>query len=384
MNGNGQNEKKPTAYGNMRIPSIEERKVPYRAPESDNKDARQPQRPTAQRTPTFTMKQAPKTESPKPTVPPADEIIDIPSPPMDYYPLAGRKKHTSYGPSASDLEVYSMLALIGAMIFFIVFILFAYGGYIFSDATGVIFHPEMEKDAVIAKGTAISPLSESDYFTDDSDTPVTPADPDEPYKFGEPVSVSTPADDSYFTDAVFIGDSRTEGLYLYSKLKSTFICERGLNVSKFFSDGLDKYGGKTAYDTLKETDCNKIYVSFGINEIGWVTSAFINSYGELIDKIKEAKPDAVIYVQNIYPMSKAQHDKNIYGNNDKLHEYNEKIAEICREKEVYLLDVASYFSDGEGHLKDSYETGVDGAHFKGGGQGYVDWTNYIRTHTVQP
>lgn len=352
---------------NMRIPSIEERKTPY-------------VRPVAHET-----HEAPKPQSDvAPKVTPSNEISDdnigIPAPAMDYYPLAGRKRKVSYGPSSADIEAYSFLALLVSMIALVVFVLCAYSGYIWNKATGSYVSVTAQVSDKILSGSAVSPLSESDYFGSNGSTD--PVNPGAPYDYSNAVPISSPADDSYFSDAVFVGDSRTEGLWLYSKIKSTFICERGLNVSKFFSDTLDKYSGKTAFEELCSTECNKIYISFGINEIGWVSSAFIKQYSELIDKVKDTKPEAIIYVQNIFPMSKEQSDKSVYGDNAKLREYNDLIADMCVEKEVYLLDVASYFSDENGDLKSSYETGVDGAHFKAGGQGYLDWANYIRSHTV--
>lgn len=366
MNGND-NRPQRRPIENMHIPSIEERKTPY-------------VRPAAQETP-------PPKPSVAPDVAPSNEIADdnigIPAPAMDYYPLVGRKRKVSYGPSSADIEAYSFLALLCSMIALVVFVLCAYSGYIFNKATGSYLSIVAQASDKLSLSDAVSPLSEADYFGSGGSSSVTdPVDPDAPYDYSSSVPVSSPADDAYFSDAVFVGDSRTEGLWLYSKIKSTFVCERGLNVSKFFSDTLDKYDSKTAFEELCSTECNKIYISFGINEIGWVASAFIKQYGELIDKVKAAKPDAVIYVQNIFPMSKEQSDKAIYGDNAKLRDYNERIAEMCREKEVYLLDVASYFSDENGDLKASYETGVDGAHFKAGGQGYIDWANYIRSHTV--
>ncbi len=366
MNGNDNRyQKRPV--GNMHIPSIEERKTPYVRPVTD------------------------ETPKPKPhinaDVTPSNEISDdnigIPAPAMDYYPLAGRKRKVSYGPSSADIEAYSFLALLASMIALVIFVLCAYSGYIFSKATGSYISVTAQTSDKILPENAVSPLSEADYFgSDGNSSVVNPVDPDAPYDYSNTVPISSPVDDSYFQDAVFVGDSRTEGLWLYSKIKSTFICERGLNVSKFFSDTLDKYNGKTAFDELSSAEYGKIYISFGINEIGWVSSAFIKQYGELIDKVKIAQPNAVIYVQNIFPMSKEQSDKAVYGDNAKLREYNKLIAEMCVEKEVYLLDVSSYFSDENGDLKSSYETGVDGAHFKAGGQGYIDWANYIRSHTV--
>ncbi len=366
--GNG-NRQRPAPYGSMRMPSIEERKTPYAPPSAQQMQHSQHPPHAAEHT---------ADKKPDSAHPHHESVNEIASEAyeLDFYPLAGRRKKASYGSFVSDTELFSALAVLVSMIIVVALALLAYGGYIFSTPTGAyIAAAQSVGEEKLTAASAVSPLSESDYFNNEIGSD---------YEFGTPVPVSAPVENDYFLDAVFIGDSRTEGLYLYSRIKSTFICERGLNVSKVFENALDKYDGKTAIEVLRESDCNKIYISFGINEIGWVKSAFVKAYGRLIDEIKAAKPDAIIIVQNIYPMSKEWSDQNVYGTNAKLAEYNEEIAKLCAEKEVYLLDVASYFADESGDLKSSYETGADGAHFKAGGQGYTDWTHYIKTHTVQP
>ncbi len=287
--------------------------------------------------------------------------------------------------------------LIAAVAVSLLFSFITYGGYVFSSATGTFSHPALQSDTPVKGIDGASAITEPDDLpgadtnTDPEapdgpgDDPVTDPDTpvvDGPYDFSSPVPESDTVSDAYIKKCVFIGDSRTEGLWLYSKMKATFLCERGLNVKTARENGLDKYDGLTVLEVLKSSDCEYVYVSFGINEIGWVTSAFISTYEKLIDDIKAAKPDAKIYVQNIFPMSKESHDKAVYGNNDDIRRNNDAIAKMCLEKELYLLDVYSFFADENGNLKDSYDTGVDGAHFKAGGQGYADWTAYIKTHAV--
>lgn len=297
-------------------------------------------------------------------------------------------------PKYDKTTLVCFYALIAAVTLSLLFSFLAYGGYVFSAATGTLEHPSLPADSPVKGIDGAAAIEEPEDIGGDEAFPPDTEDPgvdspgtdspgvDAAYDFSSPVPESGTVSDAYIKASVFIGDSRTEGLWLYSKMKATFLCERGLNVKTARENGLDKYDGLTVLEVLSSSDCENIYVSFGINEIGWVTSAFISTYEKLVDDIRAVKPDAKIYVQNIFPMSKESHEAAIYGNNDDIRRNNEAIAEMCREKELYLLDVYTFFADENGNLKDSYDTGVDGAHFKAGGQGYTDWTTYIKTHAV--
>lgn len=69
-------------------------------------------------------------------------------------------------------------------------------------------------------------------------TPEPTPTPVEPYEFGTPLAESQPvADDSFFDSAVFLGDSRTEGLQLFSGLKhGEFYWARGMTVFRTDSE----------------------------------------------------------------------------------------------------------------------------------------------------
>lgn len=197
------------------------------------------------------------------------------------------------------------------------------------------------------------------------------------------VPESERVDDSYFDDAVFIGNSRTEGLKKFSGLSNaTFITEVGLTVSSIFTDYCDISGGyrSRAFDALSGMNFGKVYIMLGMNELGWVyESVFKDDYGKIIDKIREINPDAVIYIQSIIPVSKWKDSSNDVFTNANVERLNAQLRDLADEKEVHYLDVAGALMDSEGYLP--YEATGDGVHLE---PPYcVKWTDYLRTHTAQ-
>lgn len=197
------------------------------------------------------------------------------------------------------------------------------------------------------------------------------------------VPESEAVDDSYFDDAVFIGNSRTEGLKKFSGLSNaTFITEVGLTVSSIFRDYCDISGGykSRAFDALAGMSFSKVYIMLGMNELGWVyESVFKDDYGKIIDKIREINPDAVIYIQSIIPVSKWKDSSNDVFTNANVERLNAQLRDLADEKEVHYLDVAGALMDSEGYLP--YEATGDGVHLE---PPYcVKWTDYLRTHTAQ-
>ena len=103
----------------------------------------------------------------------------------------------------------------------------------------------------------------------------------------------------YFSDALFIGDSRTDGLRLYSGIKGAdFYCYKGLTIFEMDSkEVIELEGGKyTVVDALaRGKQYKKIYISLGINELGYYNDdAFHNTFASFLEKVRELLPDAVI------------------------------------------------------------------------------------------
>ncbi len=191
-------------------------------------------------------------------------------------------------------------------------------------------------------------------------------------------------DDSYFADAVFVGDSRTVGLHLYSGLRSNYYAEVGLNLSTVFTKG---YVGEAKLTFAQALDANpsvtKVYIAFGINEIsGWPSrQAFFDRYLELITLIKEKLPHAKIAVQAIIPMSASTAASERYSAmhiNEKVYDYNAQLREICAQEGIYFIDLYEIFADADGALIAS-DSG-DGIHL--GVASCKRWAEYLRTHAL--
>lgn len=206
----------------------------------------------------------------------------------------------------------------------------------------------------------------------------------EPEPLPSPLPETAAVEDTYFDGAVFLGDSRTEGLFLYSGLKTGhFYTTVGATVESVFSKKNYKTesGEKVALlDAAAGQECDKIYVMLGINELGWSkTKTYHDQYAKLIDRLREDHPEAKIVLQSIPPVSAKQEAKKTYVNNERISAYNEVIKALAEEKECYFLDVAACLT-GEGGVLPVKQT-TDGIHFNIAG--CKTWLSYLRTHSLE-
>ena len=202
------------------------------------------------------------------------------------------------------------------------------------------------------------------------------------YDFSRPVPLSEPVDNSYFDDAVFIGDSRTEGLITNTGLSNTTAYTyKGLMVDTVFTKPVIRRGENrvSVMDALKTTSFSKIYIMFGINENGWpYNDVFIHKYEEIIDAVREINPDAVIYVQEIMPVTNQVSATHSYIRNGKIAEFNRLLRQMAQEKQVYFIDTASAVAASDGSLP--ADAAFDGIHLK---KDYCKkWLDYLKSHTA--
>lgn len=215
----------------------------------------------------------------------------------------------------------------------------------------------------------------------------TPAPTPEPYDYTAPVPESEAVEDDWFSDAVFIGDSRTDGLRLYSGIKDVdFLCYKGLTVFEVIDNKpvIETANGKVGVlQALEQKQYGKIYLMLGINELGYYNDqGFADTYGAVVDRIMELQPDADIYLQALIPVSteKCQQTKQpYYVTNEQIAVYNGIIAAIAAEKEVYLVNVKEALVNEEGELP--ADASSDGIHFHKAG--YQTWYQYLKSHTVE-
>lgn len=192
-------------------------------------------------------------------------------------------------------------------------------------------------------------------------------------------------EDEYFDDAVFIGDSRTVGMYDYSNLKetSTFYASVGLSVHKLFTAKIVEVPGQrskiTVEQALSENQFSKVYFMMGINEMGTGTvESFLEKYAECVQRIRQLQPDAIIYLQGIMQVSEKRSSQGDYITNEGIAVRNEGIKALADDETIFYLEVNEAVCDENGALKAEY-TG-DGVHLKAQ---YVDlWKEYLKNHAI--
>ena len=207
-----------------------------------------------------------------------------------------------------------------------------------------------------------------------------------PYDFSQPVPQSEPVGTEYFSDAAFVGDSRTDGFYLFSGVGGgDNLTATGLSVFTLSTKQAIKteYGTLTVLDALERKSYGKVYLSLGVNELGYHNNdAFYAAYCAAIDAIRTRQPDAVIYVQTLIPLNEGRIKASggaSYLTNEKLIVYNEIIRRVAREKQVPLLDLYSVFVV-DGQLPEDFSR--DGVHLTAAY--YPIQLDYFKTHTVTP
>ena len=182
----------------------------------------------------------------------------------------------------------------------------------------------------------------------------------------EPIASTDPEKKREFSSNVaFIGDSRTQAFLMYTGLKEVRdYTNIGLMVDtaitkKFITNS--KGEKITILEDLKNRDIDTIYIMLGVNELGWVySSIFIDKYEELIDKIREEKPNCEIIVQSIIPVTKKKSDSDKIYNNTRITEYNTLIKEMTSRKNVKFIDLTSALTNADGNLPE--EASPDGIH----------------------
>ena len=225
--------------------------------------------------------------------------------------------------------------------------------------------------------TGVSKAGSDDEITlpGDDDAPAV-IDPMADY----PLPFST-VDESYFTDALFIGDSRLQGFGFWSGLPATYYCATGFQLYKYDTTNVvqTENGKVPIFEAMPYDAFTKIYIKVGLNELGYGTEEnFENKYAELIDKLREYEPRAVIYVHGILPVTAAKSASDKAHNNPNIIVRNTALKDFAKNMKAYYLDAGPVVSDENGDLKP--EMTSDGIHLK---PEYMKvWREYLCEHAV--
>lgn len=231
---------------------------------------------------------------------------------------------------------------------------------------------EMEKG--VTKFIPYEPLeTESRYYSDAGKIALTT---EYPY---------TLENDSYFNDAVFLGDSRTLGIFDYVGLDGAdFFCDNGMTIFKLLEDDgvTEQRTGKKVdlKQILQERHYGKVYIMLGINELGYGnTTMYLKQYLSVVNRIREWQPEAVIFIMANLHISKEKNNMETEFNNININDKNVASARLANGTDVFYLDSNPLFTDSEGFMQP--ELTFDGVHLYA--KHYDMWRQFLMEHGVE-
>lgn len=188
-------------------------------------------------------------------------------------------------------------------------------------------------------------------------------------------------DDSFFNNAVFIGDSRMEGFRNSSGItQGTFLTGIGLAINDMDKQIIQTAEGNiSVYQGLSGHQYDRIYLMLGANDLGYYPwEDFLPTFKSVLEEFHQLQPQAIIYVCSVIYVDESKIAAGFeYDNNENVRTINGYILEACDELWYsYYLNLNEIFSDGTGSLIS--DASPDGIHL------YADYLammlDYLKTH----
>jgi lysophospholipase L1-like esterase len=161
-------------------------------------------------------------------------------------------------------------------------------------------------------------------------------------------------------NVVLLGDSITEGFDVTKYFPGRRILNRGI--------GADVIGNAMPPDDPRGVlrrldnsvfDCaaTDLFILIGINDLnsGRTVSTMESGYRELLQKVRQKRPDLLIFVESVLP-TQGEHAKQ----NAFVLQFNESLKRMAAEFGCSYLDLHSLLRDGDGLLKAEFTN--DGLH----------------------
>ncbi|MBO6159650.1 MAG: hypothetical protein J6P72_10400 [Firmicutes bacterium] len=189
--------------------------------------------------------------------------------------------------------------------------------------------------------------------------------------------------DDYFDDALFIGDSRTVGLFQCGSIPdATYFCEIGIGNEALLSKSLSipGLGSYTLSELLSRYYFGKIYIAAGINQLYASPQSCFEDFKKIVELIRSYEPNAQIYIQSNIKATAAYASGTWFVSRERLDEYNQLLSTLDNQDTIIYLDVASQFDGSDGYLNPAKS--FDGLHLTN--QGYIEWAFYLKTHAWVP
>ena len=118
----------------------------------------------------------------------------------------------------------------------------------------------------------------------------------------------------------------------------------------------------------------------GMNELGYGNTAmYLDKYREVVDRVREWQPGAVIYIMANLHVSEAKNNMETEFNNVNINDKNAAAASLANGKDIFYLDANPLFTDENGFL--NADLTFDGVHLYA--QHYDAWREFLMEHAVE-
>lgn len=212
----------------------------------------------------------------------------------------------------------------------------------------------------------------------------------------------TQVDDSYFNDAVFIGDSISYGFELYVTEKrangetvlgeAQFLTSGSLGYGNSLWDVSDEsvhptYNGEKMKleDAIAQIKPGKIFILLGTNDVALygVEQTIANADTE-ISRMLEASPGAEIFIISTTPKySPAESDVDGALNNADIDALNVAMRQFAVEKGYNFMNIAPLFKDETGGLAADYCSDKEGMGIHFTSAAYDIWLDFLYSYGKQ-
>lgn len=188
--------------------------------------------------------------------------------------------------------------------------------------------------------------------------------------------------EDYIADTIFIGDSRTVGMYTYRYVKPANIYAiEGINHVNIQSKRFITVGNKKKLkidEALKLVQPARTVIALGVNGIGFMSeSSFFSEYQSLIEKLQAASPNTLFIIQSILPVSSSFEKKNTSITNEKIDDYNKKLENLAASLDCRFADPSDELKNADNGLDKQYDAG-EGLHFNA--KAYAVLISWFDTH----
>ncbi|MGD9560584.1 MAG: GDSL-type esterase/lipase family protein [Oscillospiraceae bacterium] len=187
----------------------------------------------------------------------------------------------------------------------------------------------------------------------------------------------------YFDTVTFVGDSITQGMYLWGIKNAHYCTYKSIGPKGVYDGSVWQNVNGTSeipMEALVASQPDNVYILLGPNAmVAYRDDEILVAYfEEMIDAMKENLDEGVgIYLQSITP---------VLPNNqpgftiERIQRLNDMLAQLAWEKDIYFVDLHEALAQEDGWLRPEYGSAKDGYHMTA--TGVKAWVEYLVTHTA--